>query len=790
MFEDRPFLVMELLEGESLYDLLSRVRRLDAETTLRVANHSARGLAKAHEANVIHRDLKPENIFITKNEEGEMVAKILDFGLAKFYEPTTGNKAQIRLTREGALFGTPAYMSPEQAKGQGEVDHRCDLWALGCIVYECLTGTTVWNVDQGVAMILAQIAGAPIPKPSKLRPDLSASFDQWFARALDRDVNKRYQTAKEFANSLSQALKPNQAAFRQHALSSDEEGAAVDALVSSPRAAPAVQPVSPAPPKPVTPPAPQAVPQHPLLAPAPISQGTPPKTFDVRPDDVMTMRPPAASPWRAISALFAAAAVALGGYALWLYVIHPARSAPIAGSAGSAGSAAPESSAGAEPQPLEREPYALQIASAQKWLYTGKPDNALSMFKEAFNNGGTNVARTMLAQAGAALENPSGKCRVTGLGRPRPFDVVSPVSRPTIAVTVNGVVAGWVDNHEDEKRKQAVTTLLDPAMRRVSPARLVTPEAESVRSPQLEAAGEKVALIYWEGMGKEPGVYARLLESDGRIASPARRLSGIRRHDFYPALTRAADKTFWATWEEEIEEGTDIMVRHLSADLEPLSAAVRVTGFARQPRQPALASRPDIAVAGGHLHIVFSVERNKRSEVMLLRVKVDDPGLATGLGALDEKGKRRQLQRREDRAVGQLRRISTEFGKNSQARIACAKLGCFAVWDDEKAGALAAFVDPMRGEALWHREFASSGSRPAVGSNGEQAAVAWYDGGRVNVATVSRDGVTEGSVVAKVGGLQPYPAIVPGATAGQWYISWRDYEAGHLEAFVVRAECQ
>src|SRR5690606_24669911 len=174
--------------GESLYDLLSRVRRLDAETTLRVATHSARGLAKAHEASVIHRDLKPENIFITKNEEGEMIAKILDFGLAKFYEPTKADKAQVRLTREGALFGTPAYMSPEQAKGQGEVDHRCDLWALGCIVYECLTGTTVWNVDQGVAMILAQIAGAAIPKPRKLRPDPPPPFHAWLANALARHV--------------------------------------------------------------------------------------------------------------------------------------------------------------------------------------------------------------------------------------------------------------------------------------------------------------------------------------------------------------------------------------------------------------------------------------------------------------------------------------------------------------------------------------------------------------------------------------------------------------------------
>src|SRR4029079_9479008 len=177
MFEERPFLVMELLEGESLYDMMTRVRRLDPQTTLTIATHAARGLARAHESNIVHRDLKPENIILTHGEDGPLVAKLLDFGLAKFYEPTNADAETVRLTREGALFGTPAYMSPEQAKGQGEVDHRADLWALGCIVYECLTGQTVWNVEQGVAMILAQIASAPLPRPNKLRPDLPPAFE-------------------------------------------------------------------------------------------------------------------------------------------------------------------------------------------------------------------------------------------------------------------------------------------------------------------------------------------------------------------------------------------------------------------------------------------------------------------------------------------------------------------------------------------------------------------------------------------------------------------------------------
>src|SRR5258708_5948944 len=170
-FEERPFLVMELLEGESLYDRLTHVRRLDPATTNLITGQVCRGLVKAHEANIVHRDLKPENIFLTKNEDGEVISKIVDFGLAKFYEPALEGGPAARLTKEGALFRTPAYISPAQAKAQGEVDHRADLWALACIVYECLTGRTVWNVEQAVAMILAQIAGAPIPRPTRLRDD-------------------------------------------------------------------------------------------------------------------------------------------------------------------------------------------------------------------------------------------------------------------------------------------------------------------------------------------------------------------------------------------------------------------------------------------------------------------------------------------------------------------------------------------------------------------------------------------------------------------------------------------
>ncbi|MFO0680368.1 MAG: serine/threonine-protein kinase, partial [Polyangiaceae bacterium] len=203
--DGRPFITMELLEGESLYDRMARIRIIDVPTTVRVIAHCAKGLMKAHEAGVVHRDLKPENIFLMRTEDGE-VAKILDFGLAKFYSPMGGEEKAARLTREGAVFGTPAYMSPEQVKGQGNVDHRADLWALGCMAYECLIGRPVWNTDQGVAMTFAAIAAATPPLPSKQRPDLPVTFDEWFKKALMRDPNKRFQTAKELADALARAL--------------------------------------------------------------------------------------------------------------------------------------------------------------------------------------------------------------------------------------------------------------------------------------------------------------------------------------------------------------------------------------------------------------------------------------------------------------------------------------------------------------------------------------------------------------------------------------------------------
>ena len=770
MFEERPFLVMELLEGESLYDLMTRVRQIDVETTVRITTHTARGLAKAHESNVVHRDLKPENIFLTKDEDGKLVVKIVDFGLAKFYEPTAADAQTVRLTREGALFGTPAYMSPEQAKGKGEVDHRADLWALGCIVYECLTAQTVWNVEQGVAMILAQIASAPLPRPSKLRPDLPPAFDAWFARALDRDPDKRYQTAKELSDALTKALLSSRTPGRAMSLSSDDEGLVVDELMSD-----GALPVS----SPTTERAPPTARESRHSAAPP--QPTPPLLLTA---PVPSQRPESGA-GRAISLLLLLSALSLGAYAIWLYVLHPpgtqqvARTAaPKAKSTASAVSPAAASAARA----AEADTYAQKISHAQELLASGDGKGALDAFKDAMK-GGAAVARSVLSHMQIAIEEPSGPCKLTGISRPRPYTIEAPASRPTLLHSSAGTVVVWIDNHQDPKKKQAYAVLLDDALRRTSPEVSLTPEASSARQAQLLPAGDHFALLWWDEGGSEPGVYARAISHDGHIAGPPQRISPVKKGDLFAALTANGNK-FWAVWQEEVDKGSsDIMARELDADLAPLGEPIRLTALIPAKATTSAAGTPAVAVQNGHLYVAFSVNRgSERIQMYVQRIALNDATLKTGLLPLKKANGK-------ERFLGQAQLLSSKDGKNTTPVLACTGDGCFVAWDDEKAGASVAFVEKDKGLMLWRRELPAKVARPAVAATGNAAVISWFDESRLRLAQLTRDGVGAVTSLSRVSGFQPTPDLAAGEKPGQWYVSWRDFESAHFEVFALRTEC-
>lgn len=196
----RPFMVMEMLEGEPLATRLKRLGRLTPRDTYRVISHVARAVSKAHEAEIIHRDLKPDNIFLVHNE-GDEIAKVLDFGVAKVEATQLDGEGH---TRTGSLLGTPYYMSPEQAQGNKDVDTRSDLWALGVIAFECMTGKRPFSSD-GLGDLVLQICIRDIPVPSEVVP-VPPGFDEWFKKACARDPDARFQTARDLAESLRAAL--------------------------------------------------------------------------------------------------------------------------------------------------------------------------------------------------------------------------------------------------------------------------------------------------------------------------------------------------------------------------------------------------------------------------------------------------------------------------------------------------------------------------------------------------------------------------------------------------------
>ncbi|EYF08735.1 serine/threonine-protein kinase [Chondromyces apiculatus] len=191
-----PFLVMPRLFGETLAERLKREGRLAPAKAAAVALEVARGLAAAHALGVIHRDLKPSNIFLHRDPEtGEDLVRVLDFGVGKLL----GGHGP-KMTREGEIVGSPAYMSPEQARADERLDHHTDVWSLGVVLFEMLAGRRPFT-SRSIAVI-TEIVGAPIPSVDTMVPGLPPELTLVVSRCLVRDVTQRVQTAQELVTML------------------------------------------------------------------------------------------------------------------------------------------------------------------------------------------------------------------------------------------------------------------------------------------------------------------------------------------------------------------------------------------------------------------------------------------------------------------------------------------------------------------------------------------------------------------------------------------------------------
>jgi serine/threonine protein kinase len=223
---DAMYLAMELLEGETLAKRLERAGKLDALTTLALLEQVMQVLDKAHPSGIVHRDLKPDNIWLAA--EPRLFVKVLDFGIVKSTLRVGGGQ-----TASGALMGTPQYMSPEQANGEREVDHRSDLWSLAIIAMECLSGRRPFE-STGLGNLLLKIMTLAPPPVHDLDPTLPATLEPWWQRALARDPDQRFQTAAELVQGLRQRLTTLAPGRSQSVFDTTERGSWLEAAGGPP----------------------------------------------------------------------------------------------------------------------------------------------------------------------------------------------------------------------------------------------------------------------------------------------------------------------------------------------------------------------------------------------------------------------------------------------------------------------------------------------------------------------------------------------------------------------------
>ncbi|XXX78664.1 protein kinase [Sorangium sp. So ce134] len=193
-----PYLVMELLQGVPLAAYINTGNPIPPQQAVPIIHEVLQALMAAHSHKVVHRDLKPENLFLVRDPRGGFRVKVLDFGIAKVMDAAGGMGLK---TRAGTLLGTPGYMSPEQIKNAQGVDARTDLWSVGVIFYEMLTATQPFPAENEFARLTAVLAKEVRPI-EQVAPHLAA-WGLFFQRALSKDLNGRFQTAEEMAQTLS-----------------------------------------------------------------------------------------------------------------------------------------------------------------------------------------------------------------------------------------------------------------------------------------------------------------------------------------------------------------------------------------------------------------------------------------------------------------------------------------------------------------------------------------------------------------------------------------------------------
>ncbi|HEX8794589.1 MAG TPA: serine/threonine-protein kinase [Polyangiaceae bacterium] len=198
-----PYMVMDYLNGTDLRQALKREGPLQVAQAIDYVVQVCVGISEAHAAGIVHRDLKPSNLFITRRPDGSDLVKILDFGISKW----SAEEAEIEeLTQTGVVLGSPKYMAPEQLFGSNEVDTRADVWSIGAILYELLTGRPPFDLPTFTKICAELSTDRPPPRPSEKRPEITPELEAVILKCFMRDPNTRIQNVAELAGDLLDAV--------------------------------------------------------------------------------------------------------------------------------------------------------------------------------------------------------------------------------------------------------------------------------------------------------------------------------------------------------------------------------------------------------------------------------------------------------------------------------------------------------------------------------------------------------------------------------------------------------
>ncbi len=792
-----PYLVLELLEGESLYEAMVRDRQMSTGLTLAIILQVCRGLGKAHETQIVHRDLKPENIFLTVDDDEQLLVKVLDFGLAKFYDPTSTAEVPARLTREGAVFGTPVYMSPEQVRGQAAADHRADLWALACITYECLTGTTVWSTDEGVAMTFAQIATAPLPDPMHYRPDLPQTFKTWYKRALDRDIDKRFQNVGEFANSLAETFDYELKSGSLHVSlvtqvprgakrkSAPDRGDAPTAdiprnttpLPALPRTAGSSESSDKTLKRPWRPKRPSAA-SEPMSLRRAVIDTLPPRI----PRLVINGRLVAAS---VIASLLVVLVV-------WSAVSGkdpepPAKLKRISTVMDKLLSSSNERTAGLHL--VSHHPWLPRIREAQMRIARNEPERAELILRRIAATHRHAMIDNLRAQVAIAIaaKRTGSRCQITGYARPRRSDLLNAniaqpngTTAPTIVTGIDGPIIAWGDIRDGKRRAYAVP--LDNALRNRALPVDFTPEANYVHAPTLIPVAKRFLAGYWDSRGRTPGVYLRWLRSTGVIDTPALLVSSKNAGSYDAHVARDAKGGFIVAWAEQRErDSVDLMLRRFTAELKPRGGPIRVTDFVKLRKQLTRVGHIRVTTSDRWIHTAYLVTEGTARQLryQTLPISLGPPGLQS-------------QPPHEGRTLGDEQTITAPEAKAGAPSLACAKDGCFLTWHrSHQGGAGVAFIDAASRKVQWHKLFSPSGRYPSLGVSPKgDVQLVWVEANQLTTASLGREGVGPRSQVARVSSKHAVASISPGAKRGEWYLGWLDRESNRAEPYAARMQCR